>query len=205
MPLTHLEVLAEEPSMETALGFLVPRLIGNATFRIHAYRGKEALLGRLPGRLKTYRRMLQPGWLVLVLVDLDNDDCHVLKQALERDAAAAGLTTRTRAAGGSFDVLNRIVIEELEDWYFGDWQAVRQAYPRVAATIPSRTPYRDPDAIKGGTWEALLRIMQRAGYFADGLNKRQAAQCIAPHMDPARNTSRSFQVLRNALLHAAAA
>ncbi len=205
MPLTHLEVLAEEPSMQAALGFLVPKLVGNVTFRIHAYRGKEALLGRLPGRLKAYRQMLQPGWLVLVLVDLDDDDCHQLKQVLERDATAAGLMTRTRAAGSQFDVLNRIVIKELEAWYFGHWRAVCQAYSRVPATIPSRAPYRNPDAIKGGTWEALLRIIRRAGYYADGLNKLQVAEKIAPLMDPARNTSRSFQVFRDALLEAAAA
>jgi hypothetical protein len=191
--------------MEAALGFLMPKLAGNATFQVHTYRGKEALLGRLPGRLKAYRQTLQPGWLILVLVDLDDDDCHALKQTLEREAAAAGLMTRTRATGSQFDVLNRIVIEELEAWYFGDWKAVQTAYRRVPVTIPSRTPYRDPDAIKGGTSEALLRIIKRAEYFADGLSKLQLAEKIAPHMDPARNTSRSFQVFRDALLQAAAA
>jgi hypothetical protein len=205
MPLTHLEVLVEEPSTEKALEHLLPRLVGDATFRIYEYGGKQALLGRLPARLRAYRRTLQLGWLVLVLVDLDDDDCHILKRTLERAAAGAGVTTRSRAAGGQFNVLNRIVIEELEAWYFGDWSAVRKACPRVPSTIPSRAPYRDPDATKGGTWEALLRIMQRAGYFANGLNKQQAAQNIAPHMDPARNTSHSFQVLRDALMQAAAA
>ncbi len=47
--------------------------------------------------------------------------------------------------------------------------------------------------------------MQNAGYFPGGLAKVDAANQIAPHMDPARNTSRSFQVLRDALLEAAAA
>jgi hypothetical protein len=189
--------------METALELLLPRLVGNATFQIYEYSGKKPLLERLPGRLKTYSQILQPGWLVLVIVDLDNNDCITLKRSLEQEAAVAGLVTRTHAAGGQFNVLNRIVVEELEAWYFGDWQAVKQAYPRVPSTIPSRAPYRDPDAIKGGTWEALLRIMRRAGYFADGLNKRQAAKNIAQHMDPVRNTSRSFQVFRDALLEAA--
>jgi hypothetical protein len=203
MPLAHLEVLTEEPSMETVLEVLLPKPIGAATFQIHAYRGKEALLGRISGRLRTYRQILQPGWLVLILVDLDADDCHALKQVLEHEAARAGLTTRTRAGGGEFNVLNRIAIEELEAWFFGDWAAVRAAYPRVSTAIPSRAPYRNSDSIKGGTWEALLRIMRQAGYFADGLNKRRMAQAIAPHMDPTRNTSRSFQVLRDALFEAA--
>jgi Domain of unknown function (DUF4276) len=204
MSLKHLEVLVEEPSMEAMLELLLPKLIGNATFRIYAHNGKDSLIGRLPRRLKAYRQMLQPGWLILVLVDQDDDDCRALKQSLEHEAAAAGLISRTSASGGEFTILNRIVIEELEGWYFGDWRAVRKAYPRVPARIVSRAAYRDPDAIRGGSWEAFERVMQHAGYFPRGLRKQQAAECIAPHMDPARNTSRSFQVFRDALLQAVA-
>ena len=191
--------------MEALLTVLLPKLIGDATFRIYAHTSKDILLGRLASRLKAYRQMLQPGWVVLVLIDQDDDDCQALKRSLEREAAAADLISRTGAAGGVFTVLNRIVIEELEAWYFGDWPAVRKAYPRVPPRIASRAAYRDPDAIRGGTWEAFERIMQQAAYFPRGLSKQQAAQAIAPHMDPARNTSRSFQVFRDALLEAAAA
>lgn len=204
MPLKHLEALVEEPSMEAVLQMLLPQLIGAATFRIYAHNSKDTLFRRLAGRLGAYRQMLQPGWLVLVLVDRDDDDCRALKRSLEREATAAELVTRTGAAGGDFTVLNRIVIEELEAWYFGDWQAVRKAYPRVPPRLASRAAYRQPDAVKGGTWEALERIMQQAGYFPRGLRKLQAAERIAPHMDPARNTSRSFQVFRDALLEVAA-
>jgi hypothetical protein len=47
--------------------------------------------------------------------------------------------------------------------------------------------------------------MREAGYFRTGLPKIEVAQHIAPHMDPARNTSRSFQVFRDALVQAAVA
>ena len=100
-------------------------------------------------------------------------------------------------------MINRIAIQELEAWYFGDWDAVRAAYPRVSETVPRRTGYRDPDAIAGGTWEAFERVLQRSGYFAGGLRKIQAARSIAPHVDPVRNTSHSFQVFRDALLELA--
>jgi hypothetical protein len=90
----------------------------------------------------------------------------------------------------------------LEAWYFGDWQAVMAAYPRVSASAPNRAAYRVPDAIVGGTWEAFERVMIQGGYFQTGLPKIEVAQQIAPHMNPARNTSRSFQVLRDALLEA---
>lgn len=203
MPLIHLEALVEEQSMEAVLEALLPRLIGSAPFRIYSHNSKDTLLARLPRRLKAYRQMLQPGWMVLVLVDRDDDNCRTLKDSLEREAAAADLVTRTNATGGEFTVLNRIVIEELESWYFGDWQAVRKAYPRLPPRLASRAAYRNPDAIKGGSWEAFERITQQAGYFPHGLRKLQAAQHIAPHMDPARNTSRSFQIFRDALFQAA--
>jgi Domain of unknown function (DUF4276) len=122
---------------------------------------------------------------------------------LEQATLDAGLVSRSRASGGRYDVLNRIAIEELEAWYFGDWPAVRAAYPRVPSGVPRRARYRIPDAIAGGTWEAFERILQDAGYFPGGLPKIEAAQAIAPHTDPARNTSRSFQVFRDALLAAA--
>ena len=66
--------------------------------------------------------------------------------------------------------------------------------------MPSQAKYRDPDAITGGTWEALERLLQKAGYFKTGLRKIEAARSIAAHMDPTRNTSQSFQVFRSALL-----
>ncbi|HUW30965.1 MAG TPA: DUF4276 family protein, partial [Planctomycetota bacterium] len=91
----------------------------------------------------------------------------------------------------------RLAIEELEAWYFGDWEAVRAAYPRLPGTIPAR--YRDPDAVKGGTWEALERLMQKAGYFRGGLRKIELAGMVAPNMDPARNASSSFKAFSAAL------
>ena len=83
-------------------------------------------------------------------------------------------------------------IEELEAWYFGDWEAVRAAYPRLKPTVPRPARYRVPDAIKGGTWEAFERIMQRHGYFETGLRKIEAARAVAARMEVDRNRSLSF-------------
>lgn len=203
MPLAHLEALVEEASTEAALGCLLPKLIGSATFQVYRHRGRDDLLQKLPARLRAYRRILQHGWVVLVLVDRDRDDCEQLKMRMEAAAAAAGLPTRTRPDETGFRVVNRIAVEELEAWYFGDWTAVRTAYPDVPPRVPARARFRVPDAVTGGTWEAFQAIMQQAGYFRGGLAKIEAARQIAPHMDPARNTSRSFQALRDALLEIA--
>ena len=54
--------------------------------------------------------------------------------------------------------------------------------------------YRDSDAIRGGTYEALEHLLKKAGYYGDNLPKREVAQNIAQHMEPSRNRSKSFQV-----------
>jgi len=198
MTVEHVEVLVEEPSMEAALLALLPKLLGAISFQIHAFQCKQELLRHLPARLRAYRSWLPQDWRILVLVDRDSEQCHAVKQSLEDMARGADLVTRSAAAGGPYVVLNRLAIEELEAWYFGDWQAVRAAYPRVIATIPAKQGYRNPDAIRG-TWQAFERILRRSGYFRGGLRKVEAARSIARHMDPSRNTSYSFRIFANAV------
>ena len=199
MTVEHIEVLVEEPSMETALRQLLPARTGETSFEVYPHQCKDELLQRLPQRLRGYRNWLPASWRIIVIVDRDDDDCHALKANLESIAATAGMGTRSHDAA-AYQLVNRLAIEELEAWYFGDWDAVRAAYPRVNRTIPAQARYRDPDGVRGGTWEAFERVVQNAGYFDGGLRKVEAARAIAPHMDPARNRSRSFQVLRDVVL-----
>lgn len=196
---TQIDFLVEEPSMETLFRGLVPGLIPGVPFEVFPFRSKDDLLKNLPARLRGYASWNPPGRVVLVMVDRDDDDCLALKSRLETCAVRAGLSTRTTPQEDRVTVITRIVIEELEAWYFGDWEAVRAAYPRVSATIPQKRSFRDPDAIAGGTWEAFERVLQRAGYFPNGLSKIQAARALAPNLEPGRNTSRSFQVFRDAI------
>lgn len=186
--------------MAELMQIVLPKLLGAVSFEVHAHRGKPDLLGRLPDRLRGYAKWIPDGWRIIVVVDRDDQECSCLKHALEQAAASAGLSTRTSANGARWVVANRLAIEELEAWYFGDWIAVRGAYPRVSATIPKQTRYRDPDAIPGGTWEAFEQVLQRAGYFRGGLAKVEAARTIAAHMNPGRNSSHSFGVFRDLLL-----
>ncbi len=199
MSVEHVEVMVEEPSMEVALRLLLPKILGDISFQIYTHQCKDDLLLRLPERLRGYSSWLPANWRIMVVVDRDADDCTKLKATLEQIAAKAKLKTRTRTAGPKWHVVNRIVIEELEAWYFGDWTAVKAAYPKVPETVPSQAKYRDPDAIQGA-WEAFERVVKKAGYFKGGLRKIEAVRAIAQHMDPARNTSRSFQVLYHVLL-----
>lgn len=201
--LEKLIVFVEELSMETALEQLLPQMLNDIDFEIRRFQCKADLLEKLPYRLQGYRSWLPETWAILVLIDQDDDDCLQLKQQLEDMAAQAGLITKSAAGQGNrFQVANRIAVEELEAWFFGDWHAVQAAYPRVSKTIPGKAGYRNSDAIAGGTWEAIERVLKRAGYFKGGLRKLELAREVSRHMDAARNTSGSFQAFRGAVVAA---
>jgi hypothetical protein len=199
MALSHVEFLVEEQSLEAALRVFLPRVMGNLTFDVHPYQGKSDLLKRLPNRLNGYAAWLPDDYRIVVVVDRDDDDCHELKQQLEQIAGKAELRSRSQAGDRQYQVVNRLAIEELEAWYFGDWGAVRSAYPRVPRTIPNKAKYRDPDAITGGTWEAFEKVLQRAGYFSTGLLKIEVARAIAQYWQPEINRSQSFQAFHDVI------
>jgi hypothetical protein len=199
----HLVLLVEDPSMEAFLRALLPRLLPqDRTFEVHPFQGKDDLLDKLLARLRAYAQWLPEDWRILVVVDCDNDDCKSLKKRLEEIARNAGLVTRSQAGERYWQLVNRIAIEELEAWYFGDWEAVCEAYPRVSTSIPQKAGYRDPDDITGGTWEAFERILQQNGYFRAGLPKVGTARDLGALLDPERCRSRSFVALREALAEA---
>jgi len=100
---------------------------------------------------------------------------------------------------GPFQVVNRLAIEELESWFLGDIDALIEAYPKVPRTLGQKSRYRDPDAVTGGTWEALEHILKRAGYYPTGLPKVETARSISRYLVPHRNHSKSFQVFTEGL------
>ncbi len=201
MPVERVEFFVEDRSMEAALGGLLPRVLPTIDAQVHSFQGKPDLLKNLPARLRAMASWLPDTWRIVIVLDADRDDCIDLRSRLDRVASDAGLVLRGETS--AWQVVNRLAIEELEAWYFGDWTAVCHAYPRVPATVPSQARYRDPDRIRGGTWEALERVLQAAGYFSGGLRKIEAAQEIGRHLDLARNTSASFGKLREVLVELA--
>ena len=194
-----LHFYVEELSAEAALIELVPRILADYDFdyEIFTFQGKPDLLRKLSNRLKAYQHYPGDDWRVIVLVDLDSEDCMKLKQRLESAVRDAGLETRT-SSPTRYRVINRIAIEELEAWFFGDVKAMVTAYPRVDPNLASQAPYRNPDAIVGGTSERLEQLLQHD--HPGGLEKIRAASEIAKYMHPSRNRSKSFQVFHEALL-----
>ncbi len=205
MTAQHMELLVEEPSMEAFLRELLPRIIpADRTFNIHAFQGKPDLLGKLESRLRGYAHWLPDDWRLIVVVDRDEDECRQLKRRMEAMAATAGLKSRSQAQGHRWQIVNRIAVEELEAWYFGDWEAVRSVYPRVSPHVPNKQGFRDPDAVAGGTWEAFERVLKQCGYFQTGLRKVEAARALGARIDPQRNRSRSFMRFHEAVVEAMA-
>ncbi len=190
--------------MEAFLAVLLPRILDPAVpWKIIDYGSKHQLLQRLPRRLlgySNYAAASRPK--ALVLVDRDEDDCLDLKRRLEEACRAAGLATRSRPDGaGLFDVVTRIVIEELEAWYFGDGEAVQALWPGTRRSL-EKAAFRDPDAIRGGTHEAFLRVLQSVGYLkgASRLPKIETARLLSERLNVERNRSSSFQHFRAGLL-----
>ncbi len=197
----NLEVLVEERSAERALRVLLPRIVPDADFEVRVFQGKTDLLKRLLDRLRGYASWItRADTCLVVLVDRDDDDCLTLKADMEKMAFAAGLLTVAAASvSRRAEVLNRIAVEELEAWFFGDVPALCAAYPRVPASLGQRAKYRRPDAILGGAWEALEHVLQEHGYHSGGLAKVAAATKIAQHVNVDVNCSRSFQVFRDGI------
>ena len=193
----HIKFFLEEPSAEEALKQLLPKiLLKDVSYEFHTFQGRDEMLKDLPKRLKG-EQWIPDNWRIIVLIDEDRRDCHELKAYLERAAHEAGFVTKSSAVPNEdFQIVNRIAIEELEAWFFGDVEALHAAYPRIPENLQSKAKYRNPDAIPGGTSEALERLLKQKNHYTqrERLHKPTIAQNIAQHMVPSRNRSKSFQV-----------
>ena len=180
--------------MEAFLRVVLPRILGATQFEIRPFQNKDQLLKHLPSRLQGYAKWIPEDYRIVVLADRDSEDCEQLKAQLEQMALDAGLATRSQPAGGQFTVINRIVIEKLEAWYFGDLDAVEKAFPSFKANkYKYKSRFKNPDAInKPG--DELKRLVR-------GFSKSIAAREIPKHMSIEQNTSTSFNHLISGLLN----
>jgi len=68
-----------------------------------------------------------------------------LKQELEETAIKAGFMIKYLAKSKKkkkYQLINRIMIEELEAWFFGDIPALTKAYPKVSKNLNQNAKYR---------------------------------------------------------------
>jgi hypothetical protein len=176
------EGLSERDFLE---GFLPKIMPPHITAHFQVFQGKQDLEKQLVRRMKYW---LLPNTGFVVMRDQDSGDCEVIKTKLRSLCEAAG-----RA-----DATVRIACRELETYFVGDWPAIAAAFdkPTVAA-LGNKAKYRNPDLLGSPSAEIKRHIA--------GFQKREGARRIAPHLDPAKNQSRSFRVLVQAIERLAAA
>lgn len=176
----HLVCLLEEPSAQDALQAWLPSwLPGHVQVHYIVFQGKQDMEKQMERRIRFW---LKPDSRFLVMRDQDSGDCRAVKAGLAQRCADAGRT----------DAVVRVACRELESFFVGDWHAVAQAFKKPALLrLASKAIYRDPDKL-GSPSQELARHLP-------GYQKRDGARRIAPLVEPARNASRSFLALRQAV------
>jgi len=168
-------VLTEERSMEETVRFLMekhrPDLAEGLNWFVFSYNGKSDLERNIVTRMRQWNYG-EPQFVIMR--DADGGDCQQIKHSLSLLADSGGKTYKVR-----------IVCQELESWFLGDSEAVRAAYQRCNFSN-NTAAYRDPDGL-GNASDELTRL---TGDQA----KVGRARLIAPHLEPARNCSKSFRV-----------
>lgn len=171
--------LTEESSVEPVLRKLThelaPTAIEGVDWQVISFQGKADLK-------KHFTKKMQ-GWSYgnphfIILRDNDGSDCIKLKQ---------NLTDQASVTGKPFNI--RIVCQELEAWFIGDFNAVEQAYPSSkASNLREKSKYKNPDLVNNAS-EELKKIV--------GVNAKVGrAEKIAPFLNIQNNTSHSFNVLK---------
>jgi Domain of unknown function (DUF4276) len=186
--MTQFEVLVEGTSDVPAIREVLTRRFGlteGEHFRIHPHQGKgklpsnplarpdgnqRQLLHQLPAKLRGYAKSLTPNFVVLVVVDADDEPCATLLADL--NSMLAKLPARPPR------VLFRLAIEETESWFVADPPAVKLAFPRANVAALKRI---QPDAIIGAS-ERLGEAIGVSGK-SSGPDKLRWAARICPYLD----------------------
>ncbi|MDO8413205.1 MAG: DUF4276 family protein [Gallionellaceae bacterium] len=183
-----IEVLTEGVSDVPVVREVLVRHFGlseHVDFRIHPHRGRgnmpanplaqpdpkhRGLLDQLPAKLRGFGKYMDEQCLVLVLVDVDNDDCVQLLAELH--ALLLSLPTKPPR------VLFRLAIEETESWFLADTNAIARAFPKAKLGLIKNIT---PDA-RVGAWEKLAECLGHKP--SNGAPKKANwAEQIAPHLN----------------------
>jgi Domain of unknown function (DUF4276) len=193
----RIHFLVEGPSEKAFLEEWLPLFLPpQHSFKIIPHRGKgkipgdpskkpdprhQGLLDQLPAKLRAYGKELRPDTdRVLVLVDLDSDDCMMLK---------GRMVDVLKYCSPPPVVLFRIAIEEIEAFYLGDRSTIRTTFPKCK--LSKMDPYTQ-DSICG-TWELFRDVIGE-----NSEDKVQWAKLIGPNITthwsgPSGNGSNSFR------------
>lgn len=168
--------LLEEQSMKCFLDGLLPRILpAEIQFITIPHEGKSDLQKSLTAKLQGWN---EPDVKFVVVQDQDSNDCKEIKKKL------LDLCKNSKK-----EILIRIACHELEAWYFGDMNALSQAYGVDLSAAKRKSKYRIPDAIVNPK-EELRWLLPEHQQIA-------GARRIAPIIDIGNNSSVSFQMFVN--------
>jgi Domain of unknown function (DUF4276) len=171
-------------------------MVENHDFRLHPHQGKgtlhadplhkptvmqRGLLDQLPAKLRGMAHY-PSDTCVLVLLDVDDDDCEILLNTLK-----VGLLTKLPRRPPTVEF--RLAIEEIESWLIADTQAVKSAFPRAKLGGLKSV---DPDE-RIGAWEFLAKALGSRPDSTTGADKFAWAAQIAPHLNLDDAPSPSFR------------
>jgi hypothetical protein len=184
--MTDIVVLAEEPSGQIIAECLAQKL--NLRDRIVCLRhqGKSDLEQSFPRKIRSWGGPRRPRFVVM----RDNDGAN----CLQLKARLINLVPQNAAQC----VKIRLVIQELENWYLGDLEAVKQAGLLSAADRDSlwrKSILRNPDTV------GSAKQMFKSKIGSDG--QIALARSIGPHLSLEGNRSKSFNAFVHALRWAA--
>jgi hypothetical protein len=175
-----LHILTEELSCKKILEALLPKVLpGDVHYRIYPHQGREdlkkALNNTVPHLSKT------PDARIVVLHDQDQHNCKKLKKELLQILESKCLSP----------FLICIVCRELENWYLGDLEALKNAYPRFKVEkYQSKKILRNIDRIQNAP-QLILSIVPELSNRKT-LPKLEIAEKIADHLSLEKNKSVSF-------------
>src|SRR6218665_2275558 len=198
-----IEILTEEPSMESFLREVLPQVLPadyqlDINCFIRPHEGKSSLQKSIPRKIKAFSNY---GYQVKVLIihDQDSNDCKILKNDLSKLCESTNIP-----------VVIRIACRELENWYLGDMQAIEKVYPESKATsLPRKQNYRIQEK-EFGLHELKKRkrnfLTRKAKYrnpdkvfgahelkkMTSNFSKTRASREIPKHMIISSNNSPSF-------------
>lgn len=174
--------MLEEGSAEIVIDCLMKKFFPSVNSICIPHNGKNDLQRSIPRKLKRWNN---PHAHFVIVHDQDDKDCHQLKKELR------GICESTPRS----DAIIRIVCKTLEAWYWGDLDAVAQAYPKFKPErVKDKKRNRIPDSI-GDPYGRLKDVLKKHCGEHTECGKMQMAERIAPHMCiDNNNKSESFNV-----------
>ncbi|MDR0391518.1 MAG: DUF4276 family protein [Planctomycetaceae bacterium] len=203
--------LVEDVSGETVIKTVLKKIgLNTKQYEIHSYKGigklptnlnkndsdpqKRQLLNQLPRLLRGFsKRYKQLNYTICVICDLDEHCFKNFRADLLNVAKECDVNQHTQFF---------ISVKEIESWFLGDFDAIKQIYPK-AKQIKNYTESNSgcweilAETIKRGSSKELKKQKEKEGYSVIGKMKNKWANDITPHLDIQKNSSMCFCYFRD--------